>query len=281
MKRPIFLTVSLLLLGPLVVFAQNQPGAQATGQAARETPSLALQAGFAQTSQTPPAPEGSIEQLGDLLKPILIDALPKVLHESSDNWGHQVNVPVGLKWNGLKPSVQKSPRNHGEWKRLTITTRNLPRTLDLKIHDVKNVNAEKQTFKVFLTFQMGVEYEQQNWESGARLWSGSVRARAQVKLEMECENTIRVELDKNFLPDFIIRARATSAKLTYDKLVVEQINGVGGDAAKIIGAAVHNVVKQARPSIERDMLAKANAAIVKAADTKEIRVGFGSLLKAK
>ena len=29
------------------------------------------------------------------------------------------------------------------------------------------------------------------------------------------------------------------------------------------------------------MLAKANAAIVKAADTKEIRLGFGSLLKKK
>lgn len=252
MKRPIFLTVSLLLLCPPGLFAQSSPASQ-----------------------------GSVEQLGDVLKPLLMDALPKYLHASSQNWGHQVNVPVGVKWSGLKPSVQKSPRNHGEWKRLFVTTQNLPRTLDLKIRDVKNVNTEKQTFKVFLTFQMGVEYEQQNWESGARLWSGSVRARAQVKLEMECENTIRVDLDKNYLPDFIIRARATSAKLSYDHLVIEHINGVGGDAAKVIGAAVHGVVKKARPSIERDMLAKANAAIVKAADTKEIRVGFGGLLKAK
>jgi hypothetical protein len=251
MKRPILMMVSLFLLAPSGLFAQTPP------------------------------PEVSIEQLGDLLKPILIDSLPKVLHESSDNWGHQVKVPVGVKWEGLKPTVQKSLRNHGEWKRLTITARNLKQTLDLKIHDAKNINAEKQTFKVFLTFQMGVEYEQQNWESGVRLWSGSVRARAQVKLEMDCESTIRVELDKNYLPEFILRARATSAKLSYDKLVVEHLNGVGGEAAKIIGAAVHGAVKRARPSIERDMLAKANASIVKAADTKEIRLGFSSLLKTK
>jgi len=250
MKRPIFLTVSLLLLCPLGLFAQAPP-------------------------------EASIAQVGSLLKPILIDSLPKVLHESSDNWGHQANVPVGVKWEGLKPSVQKSLRNHGKWTRLTITTQNLKHTLDLKIHDVKNIDAEKQTFKVMLTFQMGVEYEQQNWESGARLWSGSVRAHAQVKLEMDCENTIRVELGKSYLPDFIVRVRATGATLSYNKLVIEHINGVGGDAAKIIGAAVHDVVKKARPSIERDMLAKANAAIVKAADTKEIRLGFGSLLKTK
>lgn len=252
MKRPISLTILLLLFAAPGLFAQ-----------------------------TPPAPEASIEQLGGLLKPILIDNIPKVLHESSDNWGHQVNVPVGVKWEGLKPIVQKSLRNHGKWTRLTITARDLKHTLDLKIHDVKNVNAEKQTFKVYLTFQMGVEYEQQNWESGARLWSGSVRARAQVKLEMDCENIIRVELDKNYLPEFILRARATGATLSYDKLVVEHINGVGGDAAKVIGAAVHDVVKRAKPSLERDLLAKANAAIVKAADTKEIRIGFGSLLKKK
>ncbi len=277
MKRPIFLTAALLLLCPPGLFAQtSEPERQARVPA---PPSLGARAPT--VAQSPPVPAASIEQLGGLLKPILIDSLPRVLHESSDNWGHQVNVPVGLKWSGLKPSVQKSPRNHGEWKRLTISTRNLPKTLDLKVHDMKIVDAEKQTFKVFLTFQMGVEYEQQNWESGVRLWSGSVRARAQVKLEMECENIIRVELGKNYLPDFIIRARATSAKLSYDNLVIEHINGVGGDAAKIIGAAVHGVVKKARPAIERDMLAKANAAIVKAADTKEIRVGFGNLLKAK
>ncbi len=252
MKRPVFLVMSLFLLAPSGLFAQ-----------------------------TPASSEVSVERLGELLKPILIDSLPKVLHESSDNWGHQANVPVGVKWDGLKPTVQKSLRNHGEWKRLTITARDLKNTLELKIHDVKNINAEKQTFKVLLTFQMGVEYEHQTWESGVRLWSGSVRARAQVKLEMDCENNIRVELDKNHLPELVLRACATGAKLNYDKLVVEHINGVGGDTAKVIGAAVHGVVKRAKPSIERDLLAKANAAIVKAADTRDIRLGFGSLLKTK
>ena len=63
-------------------------------------------------------------------KPILIDALPNVLYEKIDNWGHQVNVPVGVKWEGLKPIVQKSPRNHGEWKKLTITGQDLKHTLD-------------------------------------------------------------------------------------------------------------------------------------------------------
>jgi hypothetical protein len=219
--------------------------------------------------------------LGKTLKPILINAIPKTLHEKSENWDHQIMVPVGLKWSGLRPEVSKSLRNHGEWRRLKITSHDLPRTLDLKIYDVKNIDAEKQTFKVFLTFEMGVEYEQQNWESGVRLWSGSVRARAQMKFDLDCENTLRVDLDKNGFPDFILRIRVTEAKVRYDKLVIEHVNGIGGDGAKLIGEAVHRVMTKRRPSIERDLLAKANAAIVKAADTRDIRIGFGSLLKPK
>jgi hypothetical protein len=251
MSRPFIVMGTLLLAYPALLFAQ-------------------------------PAPNDDVfNQLAKTLKPVLIKAIPATLHEKSDNWDHQVMVPVGLKWNGLRPQITKSPRNHGEWKRLKITAHDLPRTLDLKIFDVKNIDAEKQTFKVFLTFEMGVEYEQQNWESGARLWSGSVRARAQMKFDMDCENTLRVELDKNNLPDFILRIRVTNAKVNYDKLVIEHINGIGGDGAKLIGEAVHHVMNKHRPSIERDLLAKANAAIVKAADTRDVRISFGSLLKGK
>jgi len=225
--------------------------------------------------------ESAYNQLAQAFKPVLIAALPPTLYEKTENWGHQVMVPVGLKWRGIKPQVTKSPRDHGEWRKLIISAQDLKRTMDMKIYDVKNINADKQTFKVFMTFQMGVYYDQQNWESGVRLWSGSVRARAQVKAEMQCENTLKVNLDKNGLPDFVLRLRVTDAQCSYDKLVVEHLNGIGGDGAKLIGGALHKAMKQWRPSIERDLLAKANSAVAKAADTREIRVGFGGLLGSK
>jgi hypothetical protein len=232
---------------------------------------------FAQT-----APPGeSADQLAKTLKPILIDAMPAKLYEKSENWGHQAEIPVGVKWRGIKPQVIKSPRNHGEWKKVNITGQELQRTLDLRIDDIKTIDAEKQTFRVMLAFQMGVEYEQQNWANGARIWSGSVRARAQVKADLLCENTLRVELDKNFLPDFILRIRVTEAKLSYDKLVVEHINGIGGTGAKVIGDAIVDTMRVWRPSIERDLLTKASAAIVKTADTRDVRFGFGQFIKTK
>ena len=223
----------------------------------------------------------SADQLAKTLKPILIGAVPAVLYEKTDNWGHQANVPTGVQWRGIKPKITNSLRDHGTWKKLSITAQELPRTLDLKIYDIKSVDADKQTFRVFLTFQMGVLYDQQNWESGVRMWSGSVRARAQVKAEMVCENTLRVEFDKNGLPDFILRLRVIDAKVSYDKPIVEHINGIGGTGAKLVGDAVIDTMRLWRPSIERDLLAKANAAIVKTADTREVRFGFGSLIKGK
>ena len=63
--------------------------------------------------------------------------------------------------------------------------------------------------------------------------------------------------------------------------MVEHTAGIGGDAAKALGEAVVHTVKQVKPQLERDLLAKANAAIVKAGDTKEIRVALGKLLEGK
>jgi hypothetical protein len=63
--------------------------------------------------------------------------------------------------------------------------------------------------------------------------------------------------------------------------VVEHIAGLGGEAAKLLGDAARGSIKQWRPSMEHELLAKANVAIVKAGDTKEVRVSLSKLLGKK
>src|SRR6266851_4522130 len=91
MLRPFFAFLSILLVCPLALFAQ-----------------------------APAQKDEPLDQLAKALKPILIEALPATLYEKTDNWDHQVLVPVGVKWRGIRPQVTKSPRNHGEWKKLII-----------------------------------------------------------------------------------------------------------------------------------------------------------------
>jgi hypothetical protein len=97
---------------------------------------------------------------------------------------------------------------------------------------------------------------------------------------LKCEITSRTETKPgSLLPDMVFRVRVTDAKLVYDKLVIEHTAGVGGDAAKVLGETFLDVARRVKPDLERDLLARANAAIMKAADTKEVRVSFESLLK--
>src|ERR1044071_6268950 len=79
-------------------------------------------------------------QLAKSFKPLIVSALPTPLYEKTDNWGHQVDVPVGIKFRSGKPQIIKSPRDHGQWRKLIIRGKDLKRTFDLSINDVKNVN---------------------------------------------------------------------------------------------------------------------------------------------
>ena len=56
--------------------------------------------------------------------------------------------------------------------------------------------------------------------------------------------------------------RIADAQVSYDRLVLENIDGIGGDAARVTGDAVRAALKQWKPSLECDLLAKARTAIL-------------------
>src|SRR5262249_43815319 len=119
------------------------------------------------------------------------------------------------------------------------------------------------------------------WHSGRRTYSGSIRARLRIKLTLHGEATARLDAGDGILPDAIVRLRVLQAESGYDNFVVEHIAGLGGEAAKLLGDAARGSFKQWRPAMERELLARADAAIVKAGDTKEVRVSLSKLLNKK
>ena len=92
---------------------------------------------------------------------------------------------------------------------------------------------------------------------------------------------MKLEPNGTLLPDAVFRLRATEAKLGFDHFQLEHVAGVGGELAKLIGEAVQAGLEEWRPSLERELLDKADAAIVKAADTKEMRLSVMKLLKGQ
>jgi hypothetical protein len=233
------------------------------------------------TAQGPATPDPAAA-LAANLRGLLVEALPTPLYEDTSHWGQQKLVPGRTRWRGkglhVRPEVEQVLKNDGRWWRVRVTASRPASTLALDIRDVQRPEPGHMLFTALLAADADLELERQTWRQGVRFYSGSTRARLRVKLTLRCEAVMRIESAGKLLPEAVFRLRVLQADLGYDRLVIEHIAGVGGDGAKVLGEAVHVALQGLRPSLERNLLAKANAAIVKAGDTKEVRVSLLSLL---
>jgi hypothetical protein len=207
--------------------------------------------------------------LASKLRAFLLTALPDPLFEDDHHWGKKKKGPLG------------KTKNDGRWWKVRVTGRDLRDTLVLDLRDVRKPGPGKTTFTLFLMLDATVLLERQTWKAGVRLYSGSTRARVRLRLTLDCEAETRVEKGASWVPDAVFRLRVVRSDFRYDNLVVEHTAGVSGEAAKVLGDAVISGMKRWKPSLERNLVEKANAAIVKAGDTKEVRVSLMELMGGK
>ena len=227
---------------------------------------------------------GSVDALAGSLRGFVVKSMPVPLYEDVRHWGMQKPLSQ-IKWRGKGVHVHAERvevlKNDGRWWKVRVTAERLADTLVFDLRDVQQTEPGRMTFTAFLSFDTHVDYDRQTWRTGTRTYSGSIRARLRVKLTLHCEATARLDAGGGVLPDAVFRLRVLEASSDYDNFVVEHIAGLGGEAAKLLGDAARGSVKQWRPSMERELLAKADAAIVKAGDTKEVRVSLAKLLSKK
>ena len=227
----------------------------------------------------------SLQSLAGNLRGLLIGVLPSPLYSDETHWGQQKMAPDGVTVKGKGLDVHLEPRlkakNHGSWWRVHVTSSHLADTLVFDLRDVQQPEPGRMLFTAFVSFDVDVEYERQTWDEGLRLYSSSVRARMRIKMTLQCEATSRVEKKGGLLTDVVFRLRVVKANCGYDNFVVEHVAGIGGEAAKVIGDAARGTIKQWYPSLEKRLLEKADAALVKAADTKDVRLSLTNLFGAK
>jgi hypothetical protein len=223
----------------------------------------------------------SLDALSGSLRGLLVRSLPTPLYEASPGWGQMKYVARGVEWHGLRPEIQRSHKNDGTWQKVCFTAVNPADSLILDVRNVQFPEPGRMTFDVFLACDARADYTRQVWENGRKLYDGSLRARMRLKVGLSCEATTRLDAGGGLLPEAVFRLHVTRADLRYDNFVTEHVAGVGGEAAKVIGDALRGGLKQWHPALERDLLARADAAIVKAGDTKEVRVNLVSLFARK
>jgi hypothetical protein len=227
---------------------------------------------------------GSVDAVAGALRGYLLKVMPSPLFEDARHWGMQKAVRE-VHWHGkglrVRPEEREVLKNDGHWRKITVMADRPADTLILDLRDVLQPEEGRLLFTTFIALDSRVEVERQTWHTGKRFYSGSVRARLRVQLTLRCEALARLESGGSLLPEAVFRLRVLQSDVRFDNLVVEHIAGMGGEMAKVLGDAVRGGMKQWHPSLERDLLARANEAIVKAGDTHEVRVSLTKLLSSK
>jgi hypothetical protein len=228
---------------------------------------------------------GSPDALAGNLRGYLVQALPQPLFEDHKHWNQKKWVTRGIKWRGkglrIHPERQRQLKNHGQWWKVRVEADRPADTLLVDIREVQTPEPGRILFTAFLSLDTRIYYDRQHWRHNVRLYAGSIRARMRVSARLRCETIARLDTTTKWNPEVILGLRVVQANVGYDNLVVEHLPGIGGDLAKFLGAAVHASIIQWRPSLERKLLEKLNAAIVKAGHTREVRITLLKLLGHK
>jgi hypothetical protein len=217
-------------------------------------------------------------ELAGALRGLLLKNMPNPLYEANRNWGHQAEARRLILRGKMRGDGAREMRNDGLWHKIRVDAVNPNETLVFDLRNVVSPEPGRLTFQVFVALDTHFEYHRQRWESGLKLIDAKARAKARVKITLDCEATSRIE-NNTLLPELVVQLKVTKADLRYDNLKFEHIAGIGGEAAEMIGELAHTAVNQWRPSLERDLLEKANAAIVKAGEHKEVRLSLAKLFK--
>ncbi len=230
----------------------------------------------AQSSSVDPA-------INVLVRDQLIKHMSKPLVETHENWDKQREVTVGVKLHHYRLETQRDLRNDGHWHRLKIAARDPENTMMLSLSNMVSAESGRMMFDATISTLVELNFEQQLWKSGTRLLSTETRARATAGVRLQCEATNRFEFKPGtVVPELVLRFRVTHADVFVDRIVVERTLGMNGLPARTIGETVQKLVKRLfQPDLERQLLDRANEAVLKAADTKEIRIGFQKLFPMK
>ncbi len=225
------------------------------------------------------------EALASVLRDLIKKSLPDPVTKSSHNWGQQKTVTVTVHHReGLhfwSENVEEM-RNDGTWRRTEIR---IPDRDKIQLAVTELVYPEEG--KILTTVGVVVDrvdlhFEQQIWKNGVRIYSGETRGHCKGALILKAEVTTKTEFKKgSFFPEISLKLQVTSAELFHEKLVVDHTAGLDGEAARALGDLTIGIVKFVKPHLEKDLMEKANAAIVKAARSKELTITLDKIMAAK
>lgn len=230
-----------------------------------------------------PKPEEAAA-IAKLMRDMALQKMPTPLVKSDDGWGKQKDFVIGKRMlrNPEKfPDAPTEKFNDGLWRRFTVNARDPEKTLAIGFAEMVRPAADQLDVTLNVALDIDFRMEQQLWIRGRQLYSGETRGHCKSAVQLKAVVKHKTELKPgSLLPEIALKVTTTDAKIFYDGLVIDHTAGLDGEDAKRVGDLVIDLIKKVMPDLERQLLEKGNAAIVKAAGTKEIRLQLDKLMSA-
>ena len=221
-----------------------------------------------------------------LMREMALKNMPTPLVTANDGWGKTKEFAVGKlilrNPERANPEMPREKFNDGLWRRFTVTARDPAETLAIGITEL--VRPTDDTMLVTLNVAMDINFrvEQELWKRGIRIFGGETRGHCKGGVQLKAKVVQKLAFNKpgSLVPDVTLVITTTDAKLFYDKIVIDHVLGLDGESAEKAGELVIDLIKAVKPDLEKELLEKGNAAIVKAAGTKEIKLELDKLSKS-
>jgi hypothetical protein len=213
-----------------------------------------------------------VDDVASQFKESLLKGWPETLEFTVDrNWGHQAHVPS---LQGLKPVDVL--RNHGNWERARVASWKLPEYLSLHVSDVQSPEENRVAFTVSLLTPATVDLDWQIWQNGLEIFADHVRARLRLTAVVRIEAMVTPLATDTPVPHRDISLLVTRATFGCTDFVTENVNGLGGDFARISGTLRPFTAWQ--PPILRKFQEAVLTAVQTASSTSEVRPSLTQLV---
>ena len=230
-----------------------------------------------------PKPEEAAA-IAKLMRDMALQKMPDPLVTSNDGWGKQKEFVVGkrmLRNPNKFPDAPTELVNDGLWRRFTVAAREPDKTFAVGFAELVRPAPDQLNVTLNVALDINFRMEQQLWIRGRQLYSGETRGHCKSAVQLKAVVNHKTEFKPgSLLPELALKIKTTDAKIFYDKVTIDHTAGLDGEDAKKVGDLVIDLVKKVMPDLEGQLLEKGNAAIVKAAGTKEIKVELDKLMKA-
>lgn len=239
-----------------------------------------LGAALALNAQEPSlAPKADYAELSKMIRTVILKEAPKEFH-AAPAWNLSTPFPPRLRLPNLPRTTIKVGDHvelaHGSWKRARVTMEDPERDLSLTVTDVKQIDSSKYRVAVTSSAPLLVDYEFQQWLNGLLLLNIEGRAKAKLKVDLECDVALSLNALK-FPPEVTVDPKIAALKVDLQDLeVFNPATANRPDRAQNINSELRNFVQGTIREAEPGIQDEANKAIAKA-----LRDGKGTFSAAK